>query len=174
MLRRLAYGLAAVAVVTLGAVLLTGDGDGVDVHDAPDAEAPSRDAVLEDAGWPAAAAWVAREADAGRPVVMNVFASWCTPCKRELPVLNAAAEENPDIAFVGIDHMDQRDNGQRFVEEQDIAFPTLFDPDGDVVMTIGGRVMPTTAFFDADGEMVSLVSGELTETSLARELEAIR
>jgi thiol-disulfide isomerase/thioredoxin len=175
-LRRLVLGLGVLVALGLGVVLIADDPDaaGIDVHDVAAAEPPPRDAVLEDAAWPEAAAWIRREVDDDRPVVMNVFASWCTPCKRELPVLNAAAEEHPDIAFVGIDHMDLRENAEAFVEEQEIAFPTLFDIEGDVIAAIGGRAMPTTAFFDADGRMRAMVSGELTERSLAQRLDEIR
>jgi thiol-disulfide isomerase/thioredoxin len=170
----LALGAVVALVVVFFLVADDPDADAVDVHDVAAAEPPPRDAVLEDAGWPEAAAWIRREVDEDRPVVMNVLASWCTPCKRELPVLNAAAEDNPDIAFLGIDHMDLRENAEAFVEEQEIAFPTLFDLEGDVAASIGGRAMPTTAFFDRDGRMVAMVSGELTERSLEERLEEIR
>lgn len=146
----------------------------LDVHDAPAADAPPRDAELVEAGWPEAAAWIRREVDEGRPVVMNILASWCAPCERELPVLNAAVRDNPDIAFVGIDHMDLRDNAEAFVAEQDIDFPTLFDIDGDVAGAVGARAMPTTAFFDRDGRLVSLASGELSESGLEERLDQIR
>lgn len=176
MLRRIAIGLGV--VVALGgvyAVVADDPGsDRLDVHEVAAVDPPPRDAVLEEAGWPEAAAWIRREVDQGRPVVMNVLASWCAPCKRELPVLNAAAEANPDIAFVGVDHMDLRENAESFVEEQEIGFPTLFDLEGDVAAAIGGRAMPTTAFFDTDGRMQAMVSGELTERSLAERLDEIR
>jgi thiol-disulfide isomerase/thioredoxin len=158
----------------LAVVLLACGSDQLDVHDAPQAEAPPRDAVLYDGGWPEAAAFIRREVEDGRPVVMNILASWCAPCERELPVLNAAASDNPDIAFLGIDHMDLRENAERFVEEQDIDFPTIFDIEGDVAATVGGRAMPTTVFFDRDGQMVSLASGELTESALEERLDEIR
>ncbi len=176
MLPRFAIGLGVVLALVLAFTLIADDPDspGVDVHDVEAAEPPPRDAVLADAGWPETAAWIRREVDDGRPVVMNVLASWCTPCKRELPVLNAAAEDNPDIAFVGIDHMDLRENAEEFVEEQGIVFPTLFDIEGDVAASIGGRAMPTTAFFDRDGTMQAMVSGELTERSLEERLDEIR
>ncbi len=151
-----------------------GGSDRLDVHDAEPVDPPPRDAELVDAGWPEAAAWIRREVDEDRPVVMNILASWCEPCKRELPVLNAAAADNPDIAFLGIDHMDLRDNAEQFLEEHEVDFPTLFDIEGDVAAAVGGRAMPTTAFFDADGRLVSLASGELSESSLEERLDEIR
>ena len=161
-------------MLALAVALLACGSDQLDVHDAPQAEPPPRDAVLYDGGWPEAAAFIRREVEDGRPVVMNILASWCAPCERELPVLNAAAADNPDIAFLGIDHMDLRENAERFVEEHDIDFPTLFDIEGDVAAAVGGRAMPTTVFFDREGRMVSLASGELTESALEERLDEIR
>lgn len=161
-------------MLALAVVLAACGSDQLDVHDVEEAQPPPRDAVLADAGWPETAAWIRREVEDGRPVVMNILASWCAPCERELPVLNAAARDNPDIAFVGVDHMDLRENAEEFVEEQDIDFPTLFDIEGEVAAAVGGRAMPTTAFFDRDGQLVSLASGELTEASLEERLDQIR
>lgn len=167
-MRRIALLLGLVVVLTACG------SDQVDVHDAPRAEPPPPDAVLHEGGWPEAAAFVRRENADGRPVVMNILASWCAPCERELPVLNAAARDNPGVAFLGVDHMDLRENAEQFVEEQDIGFPTLFDIDGDVAAAVGGRAMPTTVFFDAEGELISLVSGELSTSALEEHLDAIR
>lgn len=162
------------ALVALALVLVACGSDQLDVHDVEAAEPPPRDAELVDADWPQAAAWIRREVDDGRPVVMNVFASWCAPCERELPVLNEAMADNPGIAFLGIDHMDLRENAEAFVGEQDIDFPTLFDIDGAVAAAVGGRAMPTTAFFDRDGQLVALASGELSEAALEEHLNRIR
>jgi thiol-disulfide isomerase/thioredoxin len=68
----------------------------------PAGEVPPPDADLAPADWPATAAWIRREVEAGRPVLMNLFASWCIPCKREMPMLLAAADAEPDIAFLGV------------------------------------------------------------------------
>jgi thiol-disulfide isomerase/thioredoxin len=158
-------------------LLLAGCDDadgGIDVHAVQDAEPPARDAVLEDAEWPETAAWIRREAEDGRPVLINILASWCRPCERELPLLIEAHEANPDIAFLGVDHQDQRDNAEAFVEEQGITFPTVFDIGGDVAYSIGGRGMPTTAVFDEDGRMVAMHTGELTASSLEDLLDQVR
>jgi thiol-disulfide isomerase/thioredoxin len=165
----------AVVVVLLLLCVACGSGDDLlDVHDVERAEAPPRDAVLEDAEWPETAAWIRREVEDGRPVLMNILASWCVPCRRELPLLIDAADANPDIAFVGVDHQDQRESAERFVEEQGITFPTLFDIGGDVAYSIGGRGMPTTAVFDREGRMVAKHTGELTASSLEDLLDEIR
>jgi thiol-disulfide isomerase/thioredoxin len=165
--------LAAVCAVLLLAVACA-DGDTVDVTQVEDAQPPPRDAVLEDAEWPETAAWIRRETEEGRPVLMNILASWCEPCKRELPLLIDAAEDNPDIAFLGVDHQDQRESAEAFIEEYGVTFPTVFDIAGDVAYAIGGRGMPTTAMFDEDGVMVAMHTGELTASTLEELLDQVR
>jgi thiol-disulfide isomerase/thioredoxin len=135
---------------------------------------PTDDAVLEDATWPEVAAWIRRENDAGRPVVVNFFASWCGPCERELPLLIETAEAATDVTFLGINHVDQRPNAEEMVEEYGIPFPTLRDAPGDVVAEVGGRGLPHTVAFDTDGRLVSRVFGELTETNLEGLLSEVR
>lgn len=148
---------------------------GVDVADVEPPDAiPPRDADLAEAGWPEAAAWIAREAAADRPVLVNIFASWCGPCRREMPMLIEAADANPDIAFLGIDHVDRFEDGRAFVDELGVTFPTLFDIDGDVAFAVGGRGMPTTVVFDRDGRLTGRVIGELTATSLEQLLDEVR
>lgn len=148
--------------------------DGLDVHDAPaPGEVPPTDAELVDGGWPEAAAFVAREAAEGRPTVVNIFASWCRPCEREMPMLLATADERPEVAFLGIDHQDRREDAEAFVADLGIDIPTIFDPEGDVAYTVGARGMPTTVAFDADGRLVGRVVGELTEQSLAQLLDEV-
>jgi cytochrome c biogenesis protein CcmG, thiol:disulfide interchange protein DsbE len=166
--------LAAVVLVLALVVGCSAGDDVLDVHDVEEAEAPPRDAVLVEAEWPETAAWIRREAAADRPVLMNILASWCIPCERELPLLLDAAEDNPEIAFLGIDHQDQRESAEAFVEEQGITFPTLFDIGGDVAYSIEGRGMPTTAVFDRDGRMVAKHTGELTAASLEDLLDQVR
>jgi thiol-disulfide isomerase/thioredoxin len=136
---------------------------------------PPPDADLADAGWPEVAAWVKRETDAGRPVVVNFFASWCEPCKRELPLLIAtAADESDAVVFVGVDHQDQRELGEQMVEEYGIDYPTLYDAAGDAAFAVGARGMPTTVAFDTDGRLAGRVIGELTDTSLQQLLDEVR
>lgn len=146
---------------------------GVDVADAPPADAPPPDAYLEPGGWPEAAAFVAREAASGRPTLINIFASWCGPCEREIPLLLETRDANPDVAFLGIDHLDKLEDGEAFIDELGIDFPTIHDLDGDVAFAVGGRGMPTTVIFDRDGRLTGRVVGELTESSLDELLSSV-
>lgn len=136
--------------------------------------APARDADLADAAWPEAAAWIRREAEDDRPTVVNIFASWCGPCREEAPVLRRAIAAHPGVAFLGIDHIDRRGAGASFLAEEGLDFDaTLFDVAGDVAVSIGARGMPTTAFFDRDGRLVGLHTGPLTDDDLAARLRGL-
>ncbi|MEX1163338.1 MAG: TlpA disulfide reductase family protein [Nitriliruptor sp.] len=185
----------ALLVSALVVVACSGDGDiadfgpGAPTADAPElpadrgldvttveepGEVPPEDAELTEADWPAAAAWIRRENEAGRPVVINFFASFCEPCKRELPLLLDTAARETDVAFLGVHTNEQRALGEQMVEEYGIVFPTLHDPTGDVVFEVGGRGLPHTVAFDTEGRLVSRVFGELTETSLDRLIDEAR
>jgi cytochrome c biogenesis protein CcmG, thiol:disulfide interchange protein DsbE len=147
----------------------------VDVHEVPAPDEPTPvEANLFPGGWEAAADWIAREADAGRPTLVNIFASWCGPCEREMPMLIEAAGANPDIAFLGIDHLDRLEDGREFVDRLGVDFATIHDLDGDVAAAVGARGMPTTVGFDADGVLVARAVGELSEASLEQLLEELR
>lgn len=149
--------------------------DGVDVFAVdPPSQVPPADARLAAGGWPEAAAFIAREAEGGSPTLVNIFASWCGPCRAEMPMLLAARDANPDIAFLGIDHLDRLEDGEAFVEELGVDFATIHDIDGEVAFAVGGRGMPTTVVFDRDGKLAGRVVGELTEVTLAELLDQVR
>lgn len=176
MVRRLVPTVVAAALATAGLVSCdepsVADVVAAEVVAAQDGpvDTPPRDAHLVEAGWPEAAAWIAREARQGRPVVVNVFASWCAPCRDEMPLLRAAARDHPGIAFLGIDHRDRREDGEAFIVEEQVPFPTLFDIGGDVAMGVRSTGMPTTAFFDHTGRLVRVHVGIVTEQLLEEQL----
>ena len=136
--------------------------------------APPMGSVLTDGGWGEAAAFIARNADAGRPTVVNLFASWCGPCEREMPLLNEVAGRELGIDFLGVAHLDARRDAERFVSEQQVVFTTILDLDGMVASAVGGRGLPVTVAFDRDGRMVGRVFGELFEDSLEELLRLVR
>jgi cytochrome c biogenesis protein CcmG, thiol:disulfide interchange protein DsbE len=109
----------------------------------------------------------------GTPVVVNAWASWCAPCQAEAPRLRAAAEQHPDIQFLGLDILDSRRAAETFIADQRIPYPSLFDPPGAVRTDLGGIGQPVTAFYDARGAQVALVEGELSQSTLARYLAEI-
>jgi thiol-disulfide isomerase/thioredoxin len=109
----------------------------------------------------------------GTPLVVNVWASWCDPCRRETPILADAARAHPDVQFVGIDVLDTRSGARAFLAEHGVPYPSLFDAPGAVMNDLGGIGPPLTAFYAADGTQMDLVRGELSASDLERGLAAI-
>ncbi len=108
----------------------------------------------------------------GRPVVVNVWASWCGPCRVEAPLLQDAAEEYGDrVAFIGIASRDERSAALEFLDRYDIRYPNLFDASGEVREALGLRGLPTTYIFDAEGRGQATVIGGIGEQQLAAQLE---
>ena len=97
----------------------------------------------------------------GRPVVVNQWASWCDPCRKELPwFARLARRYEGRVAFVGVDSLDERTDAVAFLREYPTPFAHFFDPDGEVARVFfGGRAFPTTAFYAADGKLATTKQG---------------
>lgn len=107
----------------------------------------------------------------GKPMVVNFFASWCGPCKAELPDIEAVSKEYAaDITIVGVSRDATESSWLSLVDEIGVTFPTVFEGQtGAMFEAVDGRFMPTTIFLDAEGQLVHSVAGLQTEDSL-REL----
>lgn len=107
-------------------------------------------------------------AHAGRPVVLNMWATWCPPCRREMPVLAEAQAKYPGVAFVLVNQGEGRGDIDAFLDGQGLAFEhMLLDPHSRSMLETGTRGLPTTLFYDAHGRLVDTHMGELTRASLA-------
>lgn len=107
----------------------------------------------------------------GYPVVVNVWASWCGPCREEFPVLQQlSARYGKRVAFLGINSEDSTDAAATFLEEEPLSYPSYVDPRKGTLESLGGiGGFPDTAFFDANGKLVNLKQGPYRSDS---ELEA--
>ena len=169
-MKRVCVSLAILAVVAAGC----STGVVVDVDDVTGGVAPPVDAQLADATWPDAAAWIARETSGGRPVVVKLFAEWCGPCREEAVVILGAIDRHPDVTFLGVDHEDRREAGQRFIEETGLdRIPTLFDSQGETARAGLATGMPSTLFFDTDGRLAETHVGPLLAEDLDRILDEL-
>lgn len=107
----------------------------------------------------------------GRPTVLYFFASWCVPCAKELPIVKEVAAERADVAFLGVDHLDQADDGREFLARFDVDIPTGHDPGGDVALAYKLRGLPATVFIGADGRIVSTLHGQLDRATLIERID---
>lgn len=107
----------------------------------------------------------------GFPIVTNVWASWCVPCRAEFPTLQKlSARYGKRVAFVGVNSKDGDDTAATFLREAPLSYPSYTDPDGEIAAslgTIGG--LPDTAFYNRAGELCHLKQGQYAEQD---ELEA--
>ena len=108
----------------------------------------------------------------GRPVVVNFFASWCVPCRDEMPAFQAVSARLGDrVAFLGVDHQDDRKGGLDLMRETGIRYPAGYDPEGKVAQAYGLFGMPTTLFVSPEGTLLETHTGELDEQDLVRAIE---
>jgi cytochrome c biogenesis protein CcmG, thiol:disulfide interchange protein DsbE len=106
----------------------------------------------------------------GYPVVVNVWASWCGPCREEFPVLQQlSARYGKKVAFLGLNSEDSEDAAATFLREEPLPYPSYTDPHKEVAGALGVVGFPDTAFYDKAGELVSLKQGPYRDNS---ELEA--
>lgn len=110
----------------------------------------------------------------GTPVLVNIWGSWCPPCRSEAPLLaRAHAEHGSEVQFLGVDILDARPSARGFMEEFGWRFPSVFDPPGAIRDDLGFIGQPVTIFYDREGEAVLTWQGPLTERTLARGLRMI-
>lgn len=159
--------LAGCATPTTGTGgFVTGDGSitVVPVADRRPAPAISGE-TLDGATW-------SSESAAGKVIVYNVWGSWCPPCRAEAPALQAASEATADRAvFVGVNTRDLNPApAQAFVRDAGLTYPSLFDPDGSLLLGFAGDLppsaIPSTLIVDAQGRVAARVLGATTESTL--------
>lgn len=110
----------------------------------------------------------------GRPVVVNVWASWCAPCRTEMPLLQRAADSYAGRAVVlGVASKDEAGAARAFLDEFGITYPNVFDVTGEIRVRLGLTAYPTTYVFDATGALRARVTGGISEQRLAALLEDV-
>ncbi len=111
------------------------------------------------------------------PVALNVWASWCIPCRSEAPLLDRASSEFGDrIRFVGVNVRDSQTGAREFIAEffPDAAIEHLYDRDGRVPVALGGGTwVPLTIFFAPNGEEVDRHFGVIDERTLALQIDEL-
>jgi cytochrome c biogenesis protein CcmG/thiol:disulfide interchange protein DsbE len=96
----------------------------------------------------------------GYPVVVNVWASWCGPCREEFPTLQKlSARYGRRVAFLGVNSADSNDAAATFLEEAPVPYPSYTDPHKTIATSLRTTGFPDTAFYDRRGKLVFLKLG---------------
>ena len=114
----------------------------------------------------------------GKPVIVNFFASWCGPCKMEMPYFDEFYHQYGDqVTFMMVNLCafgnDTKENGKKMVEQGGWTFPVYFDSDGDAALKYAIRSMPTTIFVSPDGELKGRHTGVIARGDLEKTIQGL-
>ncbi len=115
---------------------------------------------------------------AGKPIVLNFWASWCGPCQSEMPDFQEKFEAlGEDVQFLMVNMTDGAretvDIASAFIEEKGFTFPVLYDTDLDAANTYGAYSLPTTYFIDSQGSAIARATGAIDGDTLQRGIDMI-
>jgi len=158
---KLASGLVALAAVaSLIAIALVASGPS---GPAPDPAAPAFSLPV----LGQSAQQISLSDYAGKPLIVNFFASWCEPCQKETPLLaRFYRAEHAKVAIVGLDENDVLGSATSFTRKEGVGYPVGFDPEVIAASAYGVAGLPQTFFLDARHRIVDRVFGAVTQADL--------
>lgn len=110
---------------------------------------------------------------AGKPVIVNFWATWCDPCKAEMPLFESIYRQQSNVVVLGVNYNEPVNVIRRFIEERGLTFPILLDEEGKIAEKFQVFGFPTTYFIDRDGILRETYVGQLDEVMLSTYLEKI-
>ena len=189
--RRLVFaliGLGLVAIIVIGLAQSSGN-KGPSESQVTSKAPPPAEARRALAGSPAPLARLHREANRiipggraelnqqlkglhGYPVVLNIWGSWCGPCRVEFPSFQQQAVKfGSKVAFLGVNARDNRDAAQGFLKQFPLTYPSVEDPNEAILGKLGGRGYPSTVYYDRNGKQLFIHQGQYqTEKDLVDDI----
>jgi cytochrome c biogenesis protein CcmG/thiol:disulfide interchange protein DsbE len=111
-------------------------------------------------------------ASIGGPAIVNLWATWCAPCRAEMPAFQEVSAEVDGVRFVGVNQGDDSDAAAEFLDEVGVTFDQYLDPTGELTDALSVVGLPATFVIDADGDVVEVHKGALDADGI-RELVAL-
>lgn len=109
----------------------------------------------------------------GKPILLNAWATWCEPCRREMPLLLEAARTNPDVQFIFVNISDGPEAVKAFEKELGLKIPNvILDPEARLSDPLRIQGLPVTLFYDAEGRLINRRIGEIRAEELPGLIEA--
>ena len=108
----------------------------------------------------------------GTPVVLNMWATWCKPCVREMPDFDSVASSVDGVRIIGVNVADSADDASAFAQQLGVQYEQFNDPAGELSDAFEVTGLPATAFVDASGKVVEVHSGALTADELRARIAA--
>jgi thiol-disulfide isomerase/thioredoxin len=144
-------------ILVLGAAVLVvagcSDSDGTSVTEVPFTASDGSSASVADF--------------AGQPLVLNMWATNCVPCVKEMPALDeVAAEQSGALQIIGVNVFDTPQDATAFATDLGVSYPQFTDPDGELSSALSVTGLPATAFFDAAGKLIDVHQGAYTADEL--------
>jgi thiol-disulfide isomerase/thioredoxin len=175
-LRRPTRGVIASwgAIVAIGSLLVAGFLFSDRVGDVPVNLRPGPPLPALEGVDPVSGGRVAASDFAGRPLVINMWASWCTGCVIEAPDIRRFVVDHPEVGFLGVLVNDSPAAARAFVERFDWTHPSIDDPRGELAASLGMLGLPTTLFVRADGTIAGEALGEVTYEQLVDTVAELR
>jgi cytochrome c biogenesis protein CcmG, thiol:disulfide interchange protein DsbE len=103
----------------------------------------------------------------GVPTVVNLWASWCLPCRQEMPDIERLHQAlGTKVRFLGVDTKDFENSARAAIQAAAVTYPSVFDKDERIRRAVGARTLPTTVLVGADGAVKNVHVGQLTEAEL--------
>lgn len=113
----------------------------------------------------------------GKPVVLNLWASWCPPCKQELPDFENAYKEHTDVQFMMVNMTDGNretlDIAQSFIQDNGYEFPVFYDTEYSCAIAYNATSLPATYFIDENGDLIAKATGMIDAETLEKGIQMI-